>query len=285
MRYRFIRFPEGRAKALTLSYDDGCPEDIRFADLLADYGIKCTFNFNSDSIRGEKALSKEQVTEHILNKGHEIAIHGAKHRALGVVRPIEGIRDVLDCRIELENRYDMIIRGMAYPDSGITRFLNDASYQSVNNYLTELDIAYCRTLGGDNDKFDMPCDWHAWMPTAHHNNPKIFEYVDSFLEIDIDNARSVGRRPRLFYLWGHSYEFERHNNWDHIEKICQRLAHNDGIWYATNIEFYDYVNAYHSLVYSADETRVYNPTLIKVWFNVDGKLYWVDSGETVKIDK
>ena len=285
MRYRFIRFPEGRAKALTLSYDDGCSEDIRFSDLLTSYGIKCTFNLNSDAMRGEKALTKEQITEHMLSKGHEIAIHGANHRALGVQRPIEGIRDVLDCRIELENRYGMIIRGMAYPDSGIRRFLNDASYESVKNYLSELDIAYSRTLGGDNDNFDLPCDWHAWMPTAHHDNPKIFEYVDSFLGIDIENARSVGRRPRLFYLWGHSYEFERKNNWDHIEKICQKLSGKDDIWYATNIEIYDYVKAYHSLVYSADGTLVYNPTLIKVWFNLDGTLYSVASGETIRIEQ
>ena len=285
MRYRFIRFPEGRAKALTLSYDDGCPEDIRFADLLADYGIKCTFNFNTNASRGEKALATEVVNEHILGKGHEIAVHGAFHRALGMTRPIEGIRDVVDCRIELENRYGRIIRGMAYPDSGVTKFLNGASYDSVKNYLSELDIAYSRTLGGDNDKFEMPTDWHAWMPTAHHTNPDIFEYIDKFLEIDIDNAKSVGRRPRLFYLWGHSYEFERQNNWELIEAICQKLANREDIWYATNIEFYEYVTAYHSLIYSADGTLVYNPTLIKVWFDVDGVLYTIEPGETIKIEK
>lgn len=284
MRYRFIRFPEGRAKALTLSYDDGCPEDIRFADLLTSYGIKCTFNFNCNAMKKEP-LTKEQVEEHILGKGHEIAVHGENHRALGMVRAIDGICDVLNCRLELEDRYDMIIRGMAYPDSGITRFANEASYESVKNYLTGLDIVYSRTLGGDNDKFDLPCDWHAWMPTAHHDNPAIYEYIDKFLEIDMDSARSVGRRPRLFYLWGHSYEFERKNNWDHIERICEKLAHKDDIWYATNIEIYNYVTAYHSLVYSADGTRVYNPTLIKVWFDVDKKLYSIEPGETIKIEK
>ena len=28
MRYRFLRYPGGLYKAVTLSYDDGCPEDI-----------------------------------------------------------------------------------------------------------------------------------------------------------------------------------------------------------------------------------------------------------------
>ena len=283
MRYRFIRFPEGRAKALTLSYDDGCPEDIRFADLLADYGIKCTFNFNSNASRGEKALATEVVNEHILGKGHEIAVHGAFHRALGMTRPIEGIRDVVDCRIELENRYGRIIRGMAYPDSGVTKFLNGASYDSVKNYLSELDIAYSRTLGGDNDKFEMPTDWHAWMPTAHHTNPDIFEYIDKFLEIDIDNAKSVGRRPRLFYLWGHSYEFDNDGNWDVIEAFCEKISNKDDIWYATNIEICEYVEAYTRLVTSVNGTTVYNPTLTEIFFTADGKPYSVKPGETIKI--
>lgn len=47
MKYRFLRFPEGRAKAVTFSYDDGCRDDIRFARTIDRYGIKCTFNINS----------------------------------------------------------------------------------------------------------------------------------------------------------------------------------------------------------------------------------------------
>ena len=50
-------------------------------------------------------------------------------------------------------------------------------FARIRNYLTDLDIVYSRTLGGDNDKFDMPTDWHAWMPTAHHDNPAIYEEI------------------------------------------------------------------------------------------------------------
>lgn len=283
MRYRFLRFPEGRSKAVTFSYDDGCPEDIRFADTLTAYGLKGTFNLNCDRLR-EKNFTKEEIEEHMLSKGHEIAVHGCLHRAPGVQRPISGIKDVLECRLELEKRYNRIIRGMAYPDSGITRFANEASYEAIKGYLTDLDIAYSRTLGGDNNGFYLPTDWHAWMPTAHHDNPKIMEYIDAFLSLDNnDKAYSTGRAPRLFYIWGHSYEFERKNNWEHLEEICERISGHEEIWYAANIEIYDYVTAYHSLVYSADETIVYNPTLFTVWFDADGTLYRIASGETLHI--
>ena len=125
MRYQFLRFPEGKAKAVTLSYDDGCPEDIRFSDRITEAGLKCTFNLNSDV---NTALSTEQIKEKFLSRGHEIAVHGAYHRALGTQRAIEGIKDVLNCRLALEERFGMIIRGMAYPDKGIRFFENGATY-------------------------------------------------------------------------------------------------------------------------------------------------------------
>ena len=285
MRSVFMRYPKGRAKAVTFSYDDGVRQDRRLAEIFDKYGMKATFNFNCTNVHRFN-YTKEEIREYFLSKGHEIAVHGANHRANGNMRPIEGIRDVLDCRLELEERCDCIIRGMAYPDSGITQMGNFGSYDQVKQYLTELDIVYSRTLGGDNDSFKLPDDFHAWMPTAHHNNPNIMEYIDKFLNLDISTAAYHARRiPRLFYIWGHSYEFDNNDNWDHIEEICRRFSGNDEIWFATNMEIYEYVQAYRNLVYSADGHRIYNPTLQTVWLDVDGVSYCVKSGETVVIPK
>ena len=281
----FMRYPGGKAKAVTFSYDDGVQQDKRLAEIFDKYGMKATFNHISDKMR-KINFSKEEVKEYFLSKGHEIAVHGAGHRANGNTRSIEGIRDVLDCRLELEEKCDTIIRGMAYPDSGITLMGNFGSYEAIKQYLTELDIAYARTLGGDNDSFLLPQDFHAWMPTAHHNNPQIMEYIDKFLNVDISSKAYHARRvPRLFYIWGHSYEFDNDNNWERIEEICEKLSNNDEIWYATNIEIYDYIEAYKSLKYSANGQKVYNPTLYTIYIDVDSKLYEIKSGETVIIEE
>lgn len=279
----FMRYPGGKAKALTFSYDDGVPQDKRLAALFDQYGLKATFNFNCEAMR-DVNFTKEQIKEYFLSKGHEIAVHGANHRANGNVRPIEGIKDVLDCRLELEAKCDCIIRGMAYPDTGITQMGNFGNYEMIKQYLTELDIAYARTLGCDNNSFMLPNDFHAWMPTAHHNNPKIMDFIEEFLQLDISEKTYHARRtPRLFYIWGHSYEFDYNNNWEHIDKICKKFADNDEIWYATNIEIYDYVQAYKSLRYSADGHKVYNPSLFTIWLDVDGTLHNVKSGEMICI--
>ena len=285
MRYKYLRFPEGKGKAVTFSYDDGCKADQRMAETLAKYGLKGTFNLNGYDFKKDTGLSPEQVKEYLLGNGHEIAVHGYYHRASGVQRLVEGIKDVLDNRLELEELFGGIVRGMAYPDSGITRVANGTKYEDVKRYLSELGIVYSRTLGGDNDSFDLPQDWHAWMPTAHHNNPNIMEWIEKFLEFETNPATGYRRTspPKLFYIWGHSYEFDGNENWDHLTEICEKLSGKEDIWYATNIEIYDYVEGYMNLKWSANGARVYNPNLFSVWFDVDGVTYKVQPGETLDI--
>ena len=287
MRYRFLRFPEGKYKAVTLSYDDGCRHDIRMSQTINRYGIKCTYNINSawyGKNDTDWRLTKQEIKEHLLDKGHEIAVHGECHKASGNVRTVDGIRDVLNCRITLERDFGIIVRGMAYADCGITRMANGTSYEKIKEYLTALDITYSRTLGGDNDSFNMPDDWHAWMPTMHHNNPNAIEWAEKFVELKCPEYQAT-HHPKLLYMWGHSYEFDRNNNWDRLEKLCEILGGKEDIWYATNGEIYDYVNAYNSLIFSADGLRIYNPTLIDVWFICDGKNYCIRSGEMLVIEE
>lgn len=283
--YKFMRFPGGKAKAVTLSYDDGRAEDKRFSDIITKAGMKCTFNLTSN--KRINLLTDEEIKKYFLERGHEIAVHGAMHRAEGSLRPIEGIKEVFDCRIELEERFGIIVRGMAYPDNGITLMTNDANYASIKNYLQELDIAYARTLGADNEQFYLPEDWYAWMPSAHNANPRILEMIDNFLAIDISpEVYPAYRSPRLFYMWGHTTEFDSENGWNLLDKIVYKLGNKDDIWYATNMEIYEYTEAYNSLIYSADGYTVYNPTLFDIWFDTfdsNAHLHCIKPGETLEL--
>ena len=48
MRTIFMRYPNGKSKAVTFSYDDGVPQDKRLAELFNKYNMKGTFNFNCE---------------------------------------------------------------------------------------------------------------------------------------------------------------------------------------------------------------------------------------------
>jgi hypothetical protein len=87
--------------------------------------------------------------------------------------------------------------------------------------------------------------------------------------------------PQLFYLWGHSFELEKDNNWDRIEEISAKISGKDDIWYANNIDIYNYVKAYESLVFSADMTKVYNPSAIEVFFILNGRSYSIKPAQTI----
>lgn len=285
MRYRFLRFPEGKLKAVTFSYDDGCRDDIRLSEIFNKYNLKCTFNLNSAWLGKSTTdwhLMKGEIQKHIVDAGHEIATHGAEHRANGNLRAIDGIQDVLNCRLGLEKEFDMIVRGMAYPDTGIRQLRNGTTFETIENYLKELDIAYARTLGEINDSFALPQNWYKWMPTAHHDSAETMELIEKFVELK-EQSSAARRAPKLFYLWGHAFEFREKNNWERMEEICQKLSGKDDTWYATNIEIYDYVMAYNSLIYSADGSKIYNPTLKQIWLDIDSKLYTIKPGETIKV--
>ncbi|MBQ8802474.1 MAG: polysaccharide deacetylase, partial [Tyzzerella sp.] len=57
------------------------------------------------------------------------------------------------------------------------------------------------------------------------------------------------------------------------------IGNREEIWYATNIEVYDYVQAYNQLVFSANGKKVYNPTAYDIYFEKDKKIYCVKPDE------
>lgn len=282
MPFLIMRYPENKAKAVTFSYDDNHVYNRHLMEIIDRHGIKCTFNINSAGIRRGTALLTEDL-QTMLDHGHEIAVHGAEHIAPGMAPLPQAVRDDLVGREELEKMLGRIIRGMAYPNSGVLRFYNGADYAQVRDYLKAIGIVYSRTLGADNDKFLLPDDWWNWNPTAHHNNGNLFTYIDKFLALDPSDGYPNNRHVRLFYLWGHSFEFENKGNWDRLEEICEKLGGHEDIWYATNIEIHDYVEAYRAMQTSVNCEIIHNPTATKLWFQADGKDYTLAPGETIKL--
>ena len=138
-------------------------------------------------------------------------------------------------------------------------------YGHYNDTIVEIakncGIAYSRTTEVTNG-FGLPTDWLRLKATCKHTSPRLDELSDKFLN------QKVTTRPLLFYLWGHSFEFEQDNNWNVIENFAKKMGHRDDIWYATNIEIYDYIEAFRSLRFTADGGAVYNPTCIPLYVSV-----------------
>ena len=273
----YFRFPGFLSKACTLSYDDGVRDDIHLIEIMRKYGLKGTFNLNSIGLTGgkENKLTPEEI-KNLFGDDTEIAMHGYRHLSLAKVQPSLAVRDVVADRDFLEGTFDRVIRGMAYA--------NGSFDDSVVDILNLAGVVYSRTTKA-TESFELPEDWLKLHPTCHHNHPRLFELVDEFLN-GSDGQFSWyfwAKKPRLFYLWGHSYEFPRDNNWDRIEKFGQIMAERDDVWHATNMEVYKYVEAFKRLVFSADGNRIENPSAIDVYLNVSDKDVIVKAGECVSI--
>ena len=282
----FMILPEGKRKAFTMSYDDGVETDLRLIDIMRANGLKGTFNVNTGAYAPEgtiypagtvhRRMSRSQIDA--AYDGMEVAIHGCSHPCLERMPLGALVEEVIGDRRALEAQLDTIIRGMALPYGCRGGRINEDLYQT----LRLCDIAYARTTE-DTHGFAMPEDWLRLDPTCHHNDPALPELTKRFLEGD-PRTDSWLHDPWMFYLWGHSYEFDGDENWELIEKFAAEIGGHTDVWYATNIEICDYVQDWKRLQYSVDMTRVYNPTARALWLEYDYKEYCVQPGERKKLD-
>lgn len=223
-------------KALTFSYDDGVTQDIRLIGLLNKYGMKGTFNLNSELLGREDYLIREGVrVSHIkvdssrvreIYAGHEIAAHTLTHPNLAqmdddeeIVRQVEQDRENLSALAGYE------VAGMAYPGGGV-----NFTPHAAELIRQRTGVKYARTTVC-NYGFERQDDLYQFQPTVYHimEPEKLFEAGRQFLELKPE-------RQQILYVWGHSYEFDVRNAWEQFESFLEMMAGRDDIFYGTNQE-------------------------------------------------
>lgn len=264
-RFDTLVFPGGKTKAFTLSYDDGVIQDRRLAELFRKYGAKATFNLNSGLLGLDRrggypgkpeldisTLAPEELST--VYAGHEIAGHGLYHCGLNTIGGPLGVYEISEDKRRLEGYVGRPLRMFAYPfgvyGKNTVETLRLAGYQGARTI---------RSTGG----FDLPANFLEWDPTCHHNDPKLMELARQFVENPFPF-------PQLFYVWGHGYEFDDNGNWDRMEGLLSFLGeYRERIWFATNGEIMEYVQAYRRLEYAVDGSVIYNPSALNVCIRPD----------------
>lgn len=224
----------GKWKAVTFSYDDGVTQDIRLLELLNRYGLKGTFNINSEKlgepgslVRGGVSVNHtkvkpEQVGE--LYRGHEIAVHTLTHPNLTGLDEQEIIRQVEEDRKNLSALAGYEVIGMAYPCGGVNHDERVAKIIRDNT-----GVWYSRTITSSYS-FDTQKDLLQFNPTVCHMEwDKMFELGERFVSLKPEE-------PQVFYVWGHSYEFDIEDTWAKFEEFCRMISGREDIFYGTNRE-------------------------------------------------
>ncbi len=274
----YMKLKDGKSKVLTLSYDDGVVQDIKLIGIMDKYGLKGTFNINTGTYLAEESerdsyygrLKLSEAVKLYKNSHHEIAVHSLTHPFLEKLSGAEIINEIIEDRRNIERDYETIARGMAYPFGTYS--------ENVMEILKNCGICYSRTVKSTR-RFSFPENWLELNPTCHHNDSKLMELTKQFVET---NPRF--QQNWLFYLWGHSYEFDDNDNWNVIEEFARLAGGREDIWYATNIEIYDYIKAYENLQVSIDKKIIHNPSATDVWIFENGETFVVKGGETLYRD-
>ena len=264
---------DGKRKVITLSYDDGVIQDKRLVETLNKYGLKGTFNINTgryyqgDTNPEKGRMTKASAISLFKNTGHEVAVHGYTHPFLDKIESSEIIYEIIEDRKNIEKDYGTIARGMAYPFGRCS--------EEIVDILRKCQIVYARTTK-NTYRFDFPENWLMLHPTCHHKSEKLMDLAKEFVE-----KKDKYGNARMFYLWGHSFEFDNNDNWDVIEQFAEYVSGRDDIWYATNIEIYDYVEAYKRLQTGFDKTIVHNPSSLDVWVEIRDEVHCIGAGQTL----
>lgn len=215
-------------KAVTFSYDDGVFQDRRLVELFNRYDLKATFNLNTGiqteeshfEIEGHPVYRMNQGDIGNLYHGHEIAVHGLTHAA-----PV----DMTDDQLEEEFGTDIanIIRLYGRTPVGMAYAYGAYDDRTVS-FLEKKGIRYGRTVESSHS-FKLPGKPILLKPTCHHNDERLFDLVQQFLE-----AEPAAGEQLLLYIWGHSYEFDVNDNWEQMERLCQMVSGREDVFYGTN---------------------------------------------------
>lgn len=231
-----MRFCEqDKKKAITFSYDDGVTQDIRLVELLNKYNLKCTFNLNSQLLGRRGILNRNdlKISHYKLHPedvarvydGHEIAVHTLTHPNLTQLEDEEVIRQVETDRLRLSELAGYEVVGMAYPCGGVN---NDDRVAEIIQKNT--GVKYSRTISSTGS-FDLQDNLFRFNPTVFHLHfDKLMQLGQAFLELKPET-------PKVFYIWGHSYEMDYDtDHWAKLEAFFQLISNQDDIFYGTNKE-------------------------------------------------
>ena len=227
-----FKWPGGKRRALTFSWDDGVTQDRRLVEMMRRFGIKGTFNLNSgifgqrdslmiDGVEVDHShVSSDEVA--VLYAGQEVAAHTRTHPHLTQMSDAE-VRDEIagDCAA-LERLAGYPMRGMAYPFGQ-----SDARVRAI---AADCGMRYARDVRTTGD-FSLPVEPINWACTCHYRD--MGDYIDAFLSDEGGGG--------LFSIWGHSYELDPGDDWETFERQLARLSGHADVWYATNGEVFDYL--------------------------------------------
>jgi peptidoglycan-N-acetylglucosamine deacetylase len=237
----------GNGITATFSWDDGHPLDLRIARLFTGYGLKCTFyvprknseNLPTLSVSDLKSLSQENF---------DIHSHTLNHVYLN--------------KLSSEKQAFEIKSGKAYVEDAVGKQDDIFCYPGGKYNAKTIDLVkeagfkYARTVTMGSEcayslnNYEMPTTCiigpltnfqilkHSLKRLSLRRGVAIAKINNAIIKKTWKPGNHNLNQPHCYHFWGHSWEIERHNLWDHLEALLQVLI-SSNVEIVSNQEFYD----------------------------------------------
>ena len=262
-------YPAGKRKAFNITFDDGIIQDIRFVELLNRYGLKGTFNLNSELMKNEfewiheSGLVIRRLPENMvvnLYKNHEIASHTLTHPFMDNLSEDEIIHEMLEDKKNLEGIFGREVLGFAVPF--------DYYSELIANCARKCGFEYSR-MSEERYSYIPPSDYYYWAAGTYHVMSGFRKFIEDFFITEDELA--------LCQIVGHSYDLDTENMWEAYEEILRKVSEDKEIISMTNIELVRYLKSMRSA--NIDKESIVNNSNIDLWFEYDGEVIRVKAGE------
>lgn len=264
-------YPYGKRKAVNFTYDDGVLQDVRLVQLLNRYGLKGTFNLNSELMEREfewihesgmvvKRLSPPAVR--YLYAGHEVASHTQTHPYMHDKSEAEIMQELSGDKRRLEELLGREVAGFAVPF--------DYYDEQIAGCVRASGFEYGR-MSEESGCYDPWQKRYFWRAGIFHLSPGLDHYVDGFLHSKEELA--------LCQIVGHSYDLDAENLWDRMETIFRQIADDEDTLPMTHIELVRYLEAMKKAVIT--DCTIYNQSDRTLWFRVGEQVHMLAPGEYI----
>lgn len=200
----------GTEAEVILSFDDGCAEDMRIADLLRKYDLSGIFYIPS----ANRKLTDDQVR--LIAKDFTIGGHTKNHRFLRTIPLPDAEAEIVEGKEELEALIGRKITSFCYPRG---RFNESVKEMVAGAGFTEARTTRVFATRRGSDPYELDTTIHMYDRSEYEGKHWLglaIYYFDRLLDPDSDNS--------YFHLWGHGWEITKYDYWRDFEFLLSYMS-------------------------------------------------------------
>lgn len=230
---------------VTTSWDDGHKLDLKLAKLLAIYNIPATFYVspNDKEFIASELLTKKDIK--LLSNDFEIGSHTMTHQMLTNISEKVTIGEMIVSKKYLEDLVNKKISSFSYPYGKYNNKIMDMARYAGYTYartVRQISTKYSEdALQSNTTILAAPLTLKGWLEDIKYS---LFGEVKIFPRLLKRDWEIVAKKlfdyvltyGGVFHLWGHSWEVEKNNEWDKLERVLEYISNKQEIKYLTNGE-------------------------------------------------